>query len=173
MSGINKMMDKMKQKKMTLDDLPSPTMENRESQKDTVHTDERKSVHTAVQEAVSTAKRETQQAVNAANVTYGEAAGRNHLGNSNEQEAEGVKTEIQNCRNTSIQQYGISVNTARQQDRPMKKVTYYLTEEMHKAFEDVYARRIIEGRKTDKSTLISEAVELLHKSELARYNNVT
>lgn len=46
-----------------------------------------------------------------------------------------------------------------------RKMTLYLTEEMYKAFNDIYANRMLEGRKTEKSALICEAVELLRKHE--------
>jgi hypothetical protein len=46
-----------------------------------------------------------------------------------------------------------------------RKMTLYLTEEMYKAFNDIYAKRMLEGRKTEKSALICEAVELLRKHE--------
>ena len=46
-----------------------------------------------------------------------------------------------------------------------RKMTLYLTEEMYKAFNDIYAKRMLEGKKTEKSALICEAVELLRKHE--------
>jgi len=62
----------------------------------------------------------------------------------------------------------VSVNTASQQySKPQynRKVTLYLTEEMYKAFNDIYAQRILQGRKTDKTVLICEAIQLLHEQE--------
>jgi len=46
-----------------------------------------------------------------------------------------------------------------------RKVTWYLTEELYKAFNDIYARRMIEGRKTEKAALICEAIQLLVREE--------
>lgn len=46
-----------------------------------------------------------------------------------------------------------------------KKVTLYLKPRLYKAFNDIYAKRMIEDRKTDKSALICEAIELLIEKE--------
>jgi hypothetical protein len=46
-----------------------------------------------------------------------------------------------------------------------RKVTLYLTEDMYKAFNDIYAKRILDNNKTDKSVLICEAIELLSEKE--------
>lgn len=51
------------------------------------------------------------------------------------------------------------------QKTPTYKMTFNLTEEMYKAFNALYANRIIQGRKTDKSDLISEAIQWLIKME--------
>jgi len=45
------------------------------------------------------------------------------------------------------------------------KMTFSLTEEAHKAFNDLYALRMINGRKTEKSVLICEAIDLLTRME--------
>lgn len=45
------------------------------------------------------------------------------------------------------------------------KTTLYLTEKLFKAFNDIYAKRMLEDRKTDKSALICEAIELLVEKE--------
>lgn len=46
------------------------------------------------------------------------------------------------------------------------KLTLYLTEEEHRLFDEIYIKRLKEGKKTDRSTLFSEAVKLLHKQEV-------
>lgn len=48
---------------------------------------------------------------------------------------------------------------------PTFKMTFTLNERDYKSFNDIYAKRIIQGRKTDKSHLISEAIQLLEKME--------
>jgi hypothetical protein len=44
-------------------------------------------------------------------------------------------------------------------------MTFNLTEDIYKAFNDLYAHRILQGRKTEKSELICEAIQLLLKLE--------
>jgi hypothetical protein len=59
------------------------------------------------------------------------------------------------------------ISTPKQQapKLPTYKMTFTLTEEIYKAFNDLYAKRILQGRKTDKSELICEAIEWLIKIE--------
>lgn len=45
------------------------------------------------------------------------------------------------------------------------KITFNTTERLLDAFNEIYARRIIEKRKTDKSALLNEALELLIEKE--------
>lgn len=45
------------------------------------------------------------------------------------------------------------------------KMTFQLTENIYKAFNDLYAKRMLEGRKTEKSELICEAIVCLLKME--------
>jgi hypothetical protein len=45
------------------------------------------------------------------------------------------------------------------------KMTFNLTEDVYKAFNDLYANRMLEGRKTEKSEMICEAIEWLIKME--------
>ena len=73
-------------------------------------------------------------------------------------------------KNTATQYYSNNRNTAIQQNKTSygRKVTLYMTEDMYKAFNDIYAQRMIEGRKTEKSALICEAVELLKRNEKLR-----
>ena len=47
------------------------------------------------------------------------------------------------------------------------KVTYYLSEEDHGALTDVYIKRLKSKQKTDRSALVSEAIRLLYKKEIA------
>jgi hypothetical protein len=47
-----------------------------------------------------------------------------------------------------------------------KKMTFYLSQELYDAFHEVYAKRMLQGRKTEKSMLLCEAIELLYRNEL-------
>lgn len=46
------------------------------------------------------------------------------------------------------------------------KLTLYLTHEELALFDEIYIKRLQKGKKTDRSTLFSEAVRLFHKQEL-------
>lgn len=48
---------------------------------------------------------------------------------------------------------------------PTYKMTFNLTADIYKAFNDLYANRILQGRKTEKSELISEAIQWLIQME--------
>ncbi len=48
------------------------------------------------------------------------------------------------------------------------KMTFNLTESFYKAFNDIYAKRLLQGRKTEKSELICQAIALLVKAEEER-----
>lgn len=48
---------------------------------------------------------------------------------------------------------------------PTYKMTFNLTEEIYKAFNDLYANRMLQGRKTEKSDMICEAIQWLIKME--------
>ena len=48
---------------------------------------------------------------------------------------------------------------------PTCKMTFNLTEDIYKAFNDLYAQRMLKGRKTEKSELICEAIQWLIKME--------
>lgn len=51
--------------------------------------------------------------------------------------------------------------TRRQQKKV--KLTLYLTEEEEKLFNQIYIKRMQEGKKTDRSTIFSEAVKKLYE----------
>jgi len=51
------------------------------------------------------------------------------------------------------------------QKQPTYRMTFILTERIYKAFNDLYAQRILDGCKTDKSELICEAIQWLIKME--------
>ncbi|WP_042279758.1 hypothetical protein [Candidatus Protochlamydia sp. R18] len=57
--------------------------------------------------------------------------------------------------------------TAKQQTQksPTYKMTFNLTEDIYKAFNDLYATRMLKGRKTEKSEMICEAIQWLIKME--------
>ncbi len=48
------------------------------------------------------------------------------------------------------------------------KITVYITEESWEDFNNIYGRRILDKRKTDKGDLMTEAIELLKQKEDAR-----
>lgn len=48
---------------------------------------------------------------------------------------------------------------------PTYKMTFNLTEDIYKAFNDLYANRMLQGRKTEKSDMICEAIQWLIKME--------
>lgn len=88
-------------------------------------------------------------------------------------------TEVISAVNTAVQPNGyvdeeknikenlIIQQNVQQYSKPQytKKMTLYLTEELYKSFNDIYAKRMLEGRKTDKSVLICEAIQLLVEQE--------
>jgi hypothetical protein len=47
------------------------------------------------------------------------------------------------------------------------KLTLYLTAEEERLFNEIYIKRMKENNKTDRSSLFAEAVQLLHRKELA------
>jgi hypothetical protein len=157
MSGIEKMKNKIKNK-MTIEDLPSPTKKNDKG----TH-----AVHTAVQEDVSTtvnkAEKEEQKAKEPTKSPFHQMQDNNVA-----QNVTYIQPNVQ--QNVSAANYQTQYRTAKNEIQT-KKVTLYLTEEMYIAFNEIYARRILEGRKTDKSGLINEAVALLLKSENERSNS--
>ena len=48
---------------------------------------------------------------------------------------------------------------------PTCKMTFNLREDIHKAFNDLYANRILQGRASEKSEMICEAIQLLINKE--------
>ncbi len=72
-----------------------------------------------------------------------------------------VKQETQTTRPTTI------FPTTKQQTQkiPTYKMTFNLTEDIYKAFNDLYANRMLQGRKTEKSEMICEAIQWLIKME--------
>jgi hypothetical protein len=72
-----------------------------------------------------------------------------------------VKQETQTTRPTTI------FPTTKQQIQKIQtyKMTFNLTEDIYKAFNDLYANRMLQGRKTEKSEMICEAIQWLIKME--------
>lgn len=71
------------------------------------------------------------------------------------------KQDFQSIRQNSI------FPTSKQQTQkiPTYKMTFNLTEDIYKAFNDLYANRMLQGRKTEKSEMICEAIQWLIKME--------
>ena len=45
------------------------------------------------------------------------------------------------------------------------KMTFHMTQEDYKTFNDIYATRMLQQRRTEKSALLSEAIKLLLEKE--------
>ena len=58
-----------------------------------------------------------------------------------------------------------SVKNQQSPKAPTYKMTFNLTEDVYKSFNDLYAHRMLQGRKTEKSEMICEAIEWLIKME--------
>ena len=168
MSGIEEMKTKIK-KKMSLQDLPVSSPQNHLEQEVAVQT----AVSTAVLPAESTAVQDALQqysrtAIQEDSHTYSNTAAHTES-----------QTVTQEAVSTATQQHSEpprneeklyaqvvhNITETKNQTVYVRKVTLYLTEEMYKAFNDIYAQRILAGRKTEKSALICEAVGLLHENE--------
>lgn len=54
-----------------------------------------------------------------------------------------------------------STKQSKNQRIPTCKMTFNLREDIYKAFNDLYAHRILQGRTTEKSEMICEAIQLL------------
>lgn len=150
-------------KKMTLNDLPPVQEENQFK--------EHVAVHTAVQQhAVRESPRAFTDLIQ--NITLTTENQREQ--NKNPQEyCETVKQQnVQDYSKTVVQSGVNDFDNQIQENKTSynRKMTLYLTEEMYKAFNDIYARRIIDGRKTQKSELICEAIALLCKEDV-KFNN--
>jgi hypothetical protein len=52
-------------------------------------------------------------------------------------------------------------------DKKPNKITVYLTEDAQEMFKDLYIERIRKDFKFDKSSLICEAIALLHQKEFS------
>lgn len=66
----------------------------------------------------------------------------------------------------SIRQNSIFPASKQQTQKiPTYKMTFNLTEDIYKAFNDLYANRMLQGRKTEKSEMICEAIQWLIKME--------
>ena len=56
-----------------------------------------------------------------------------------------------------------SIKQSNNQKIPTYKMTFNMREDIYKAFNDLYANLILQGRQTEKSELICEAIQLLLK----------
>ncbi|MGH2612591.1 MAG: hypothetical protein ACRDFB_06025 [Rhabdochlamydiaceae bacterium] len=71
---------------------------------------------------------------------------------------------------TSRQPTIFSTKQPKNQKVPTTKMTVNLREDIHKAFNDLYAHRILRGEAPEKSEMICEAIEWLIKMEEKRTN---
>ena len=72
-----------------------------------------------------------------------------------------VKQEVQLARHTPV----FPTKQPQSQKAATYKMTFNLTEDIYKAFNDLYANRMLQGRKTEKSEMICEAIQWLMKME--------
>lgn len=72
-----------------------------------------------------------------------------------------VKPEVQLVRQSAV----FPVKQQQNQKIPTYKMTFNLREDIHKAFNDLYANRILRGCMTEKSEMICEAIQWLIKME--------
>ena len=77
-----------------------------------------------------------------------------------------VKPEIQISRHTPT----FPAKQPQNQKVPTYKMTFNLSEDVYKAFNDLYANRMLQGRKTEKSEMICEAIQWLIKMEEEHIN---
>jgi hypothetical protein len=75
-----------------------------------------------------------------------------------------VKPEATQTRQPTI----FSTKQSKNQKIPTCKMTFNIREDIHKAFHDLYANRILQGRATEKSEMICEAIQLLITTEEAQ-----
>lgn len=77
-----------------------------------------------------------------------------------------VKPESSLTRHPAI----FSTKQSKNQKIPTCKMTFNIREDIHKAFHDLYANRILQGRPTEKSEMICEAIQLLINMEEEQTN---
>lgn len=77
----------------------------------------------------------------------------------------GRLTSYRNKEHQMTKQTLIFSATQQTQKTPTYKMTFNLPDSIYKAFNDLYAHRMLEGRKTDKSEMICEAIQWLIKME--------
>lgn len=73
-----------------------------------------------------------------------------------------VNTEAQNTPSEQASKYLLATPPHK---LPTYKMTFILTEDSYKAFNDLYAKRMLKGCKTEKSEMICEAIDWLVKME--------
>lgn len=61
--------------------------------------------------------------------------------------------------------------TATRRHVKKNKLTLYLTEEEEALFNAIYIKRLKDNKKTDRSSLFAEAVELLYRAEVAPHSS--
>lgn len=84
-------------------------------------------------------------------------------GHSDIQTDENPETVKSNVHGSQMPSTNPQIFTPKQtpQKTPTFKMTFTLTEEAYKAFNDLYAKRMLQGLKTEKSEMICEAIQWL------------
>lgn len=81
-----------------------------------------------------------------------------------------IQIEIQKSEQPNTQPLNQLAESLIRQAQPPKsetyKMTFVLPEQVYKEFNDLYAKRMLQGRKTEKSNLICEAIGWLLKMEV-------
>jgi ABC-type Zn2+ transport system substrate-binding protein/surface adhesin len=119
---------------------------------------------------------ENQEVVNPGNKQHGQPANHmirqqdNHtLNQTNRQTDDQQNGKVDNHfylkpdNQTNIQSFPIKKQQT--QKEATYKMTFNLREEIYKSFNDLYAQRMLQGRKTEKSEMICEAIQWLIKMD--------
>lgn len=74
-----------------------------------------------------------------------------------------LNVKVENQQETKVPEFAMK---PQQSYKPASyKMTFNLTEDAYKAFNDLYAKRMLQGKKTEKSDLICEAIQWLIQME--------
>lgn len=86
-----------------------------------------------------------------------------------EEQEQGANGQVQVAETTTDKNSTFGAEKKAEQTTASSKIkaTYYLTEDDHSALTHVYIKRLQNKQKTDRSALISEAIRLLYKKEMA------
>ena len=156
MSGINEL---KKKAKMSIDEMYDNQSVGKEDNQKSENPESKKTTPTNNQAFINPAITPTLQKPN---FSDDQIIGQATINPSDKME--NLSNEIPDTQQTR-QQTIFPVKQSHNQKVPTYKMTFNLTEQIYKAFNDLYAHRILQGRKTDKSEIICEAIQWLIKME--------